>query len=124
REISPGRGHPGAADGGVKEVPAALPRGVLLGPPRHHRSPVADRELDIDADLLEVVGGDIAERADGGELPGGDQHDLLALVAGLGEKRLGARQILVAMIFRARLGAVGAAGDKKGPAFTPPFWIA
>ena len=28
------------------------------------------------------------------------------------------------MIFRASLGAVGAAADKKGPAFTPPFLIA
>src|ERR1700730_1653116 len=124
RKIGQGRRHPGPADRGMEEVPAALPRGILLRPPRHHRSPLADRELDIDADLLEVVGGDVAERADARDLPGGDQHDFLALVAGLAQKRLGAGQILMAMLFRARLGAVRAAAHKKGPAFAPPFLIA
>src|SRR4029077_3485466 len=102
----------------------ALCRGVLLRPQRHHRPPVADREIDIDAEYLQVVGGGVAERADARDLARGDQHDLLALVAGLGKKRLGAPQILMAMLFRARLGAVRAAADKKGPAFAPPFLIA
>src|SRR5207248_2777475 len=119
REIRHRRIDAGAARSRMKQVPAALVRRLLLGAAGDQGSPITVGDLDIDAELLEIVGRDIAERADAGDLVGVDQRDLLALVAGLAEQRLGTGQILLLIRLRACLGLVRAAADKERIAGAP-----
>src|SRR5260221_13010090 len=49
-------GHRVAALPGGEDVPAALRRRVLLGPPRRQRAPIHRLEIDIDSGLAELVG--------------------------------------------------------------------
>src|SRR5215472_5261729 len=53
-----------------------------------------------------------------------DEPDLLTLVSGLGEERLGARQIRLTIGFGAGLRLVRAAADKEAVAGAPPMWVA
>src|SRR5260370_194156 len=118
------RGAPRTAPGCGKGVSGGLRRGVLLGAGGDQRSPIAVGDLDIHAELAQVVGGDVAERADAGDLMGVDQDDLLALVAGFREQRLGAPQILLLIALRAGLGLVRAAADEERIALAPPALVA
>ncbi len=79
----------GAGVPGVEDVPAALGRRVLLGPAGADRAPIERLVVHVHADLAQQVGGHVALRLGDRDVGGDQQHDLLALVARLGQQLLG-----------------------------------
>src|ERR1051325_3026328 len=82
-----------AVDHREEHVPAALVGRALVGAAPDHGAEIHLLEIDVEAGAAQLLGADLREIADAGHFGRRDDHDLLALVAGLGERLLRGRVV-------------------------------
>ena len=87
----------GAGVPGVEHLPAALAGRGLLGAAGADGAPVDRREIDVHAEPLEEIGGDVALRLGDRLVLGDEAGDRLAGIAGFREQLLGRIEVARAL---------------------------
>ena len=86
-------------------------------------APIGPHDIDVHAGLLHLIGNHLGHLPDPGDLVRRGEHQLLAVISGLGQQRLGLGKIRLE-VFRSDLGAIRPAADIVSVAAPPELLIA